>query len=102
MVSDRHIDLCSHAAAALYLFLVCVGDEQGLSFYGDQSIMSKLCMDQQTLQSARSDLIRNALIVWQKPIYQVLCLEPAHKSRRAGLAMSLGDILKNAMEVEND
>jgi hypothetical protein len=102
LVSDRHIDLCSHAAAALYLFLVCVGDEEGLSYYGDQSIMSKLSMDQQTLQTARSDLIRNGLLAWQKPIYQVLCLAPAHKSRRAGSVMSLGDILKNAMEVKSD
>jgi len=35
-------------------------------------------MDQQTLQTARSDLIRNELLAWQKPIYQVLCLEPVN------------------------
>lgn len=104
LVSDRHIDLCSHAAAALYLFLVCVGDEEGLSYYGDQSIMSKLSMDQQTLQTARSDLIRNGLLAWQKPIYQVLCLEPVvdPNKRRQASTMSLGDILKNAMEVKSD
>jgi len=102
LVSDRHIDLCSHAAAAFYLFLVCVGDDKGLSYYGDQSIMDKLSMDRQTLQSARSDLIRNGLLAWQKPIYQVLCLSPVHKDRCAGSAISLGDILKNAMEVKSD
>ncbi len=101
LVSDKHIDLCSHAAAALYLFLICVGDDKGLSYYGDNSIMIKLSMDQQTLQTARSDLMLNALIAWQKPIYQVLCLVPAHKRRRAGTVMSLGDVLKNAMEVSN-
>ena len=97
LVSDGHIDRCSHEAGALYLFLVCVGDDKGLSYYGDRSIMQKLSMDQKTLQTARSDLIRNALIAWQKPIYQVLCLTPAHESRRGGSAMSLGDILKNAV-----
>ncbi|MBW2220315.1 MAG: hypothetical protein JRF40_12625 [Deltaproteobacteria bacterium] len=97
LVSDRHIDRCSHEAGALYLFLVCVGDDKGLSYYGDRSITQKLSMDQKTLQTARSDLIRNALIAWQKPIYQVLCLTPAHESRRSGSAMSLGDILKNAV-----
>ncbi|MES0446897.1 MAG: hypothetical protein ABUJ92_10160 [Desulfobacterales bacterium] len=104
LVSDGHIDLCSHAAAAFYLFLVCVGDDKGLSYYGDQSIMDKLSMDRQILQSARSDLIRNELLAWQKPIYQVLCLEPVvdQNKRRQGSAMSLGDILKNAMEVQND
>ena len=98
LVSDRHIDLCSHAAATLYLFLVCVGDDEGLSYYGDQSIMDKLSMDRQALNKARSGLIKSSLIAWQKPIYQVLCLEPALKGRRAGSATSLGDILKNAME----
>ena len=102
LVSDRHIDLCSHAAATLYLFLVCVGDDKGLSYYGDRSIMKKLSMDNQGLQNARSELIRNELLAWQKPIYQVLCLAPAHKSRRAGSVMSLGDVLKNAMEVKSD
>ncbi|MBW2219681.1 MAG: hypothetical protein JRF40_09370 [Deltaproteobacteria bacterium] len=98
LISDKHIDLCSHASAALYLFLLCVGDDKGLSYYGDQSIMDKLSMDQQTLNKARSGLVKNSLIAWQKPIYQVLCLEPTHKNRCAGSAMSLGDILKKAME----
>jgi hypothetical protein len=84
----------------LYLFLVCVGDEKGLSYYCDQSIMKKLSMDQQTLENERSDLIRNGLLAWQKPIYQVLCLEPvvAGNKLREESAMSLGDILKKAME----
>lgn len=89
LVSDKHIDLCSHAAAALYLFLVCVGDDKGLSYYGDKSIMSKLSMDFPTLQAARSDLVENGLIAWQIPIYQVLCLKPVHKSRHGGSAISL-------------
>ncbi len=101
LVSDKHINLCSHAAATLYLFLICVGDEKGLSYYGDKSIMIKLSMDQQTFQAARSDLVLYALIAWQKPIYQVLCLVPAHKRRHAGSVMSLGDVFKNAMEVSN-
>jgi len=82
LVSDKHIDQCSHAAATLYLFLVCVGDDKGLSYYGDQSIVKKLSMDQETMQSARSDLIRNGLLAWQ--------------------ALCLGDILKKAMEVGHD
>jgi len=100
LVSDKYIDRCSHASAALYLFLVCVADDKGLSYYGDQTIMRKLSMDQQTLQHARSDLILHGLLAWQKPIYQVICLEPvvAGKMSHKGSAMSLGDILKKAME----
>jgi len=76
LVRDKYIDRFSHTAATLYLFLVCVADDKGLSYYGDQTIMGKLSMEQQTLQDARSDLILHGLIAWQKPLYQVLCLEP--------------------------
>jgi len=86
----------------LYLFLVCVGDDKGLSYYGDQTIMKKLSMDQTLLETARSDLVRMGLIAWQKPLYQVLCLEPIGKVRPGGSAMQLGDILKHAMEVRHD
>lgn len=92
LVRDRHIELCSHAQAALYLFLACVSDDKGLSFYGDQSIMVRLSMDQQVLNTARSGLIKNSLIAWQKPVYQVLSLEPQAPDR-TGLLISLGDIL---------
>jgi len=100
LVRDQHIDRFSHTVATLYLFLVCVADDKGLSYYGDQTIMKKLSMDQQALQNARSDLIRHGLLAWQKPIYQVLCLEPVitGKMLRKGSAMSLGEILKKAME----
>ena len=93
LVRDRHIDLCSHAEGSLYLFLVCVADDKGLSFYGDQSIMARLSMDQPTLADARSGLIKNNLIAWQKPVYQVLCLQPMKRDNRNGSLMSLKDIL---------
>lgn len=100
LVRDKYIDRFSHTAATLYLFLVCVADDKGLSYYGDQTIMGKLSMDLQTLQNARSDLILHGLIAWQKPLYQVLCLEPVvvEQKRRQGTTMKLGDILKKAME----
>jgi hypothetical protein len=101
LVGDGYIDRCSHAAGALYLFLVCVGDDKGLSYYGDASVMSKLAMDKATFESARSDLVRMGLIAWQKPLYQVLCLEPAIK-RGPASALSLGDIFKKVLEVAHD
>ena len=91
LIQDRHIDLCSHAEAALYLFLICVSDDKGLSFYGDKSIMKTLSMDQKVLVDARAGLIKNSLIAWQKPVYQVLCIEPV--KQRLGSLMSLRDIL---------
>jgi hypothetical protein len=102
LISDGYIERLNHGSAALYLFLVCAGDENGLSYYGDKSIMEKLSIDGLTLEQARSELIRIGLVAWQKPIYQVLCLEPADKARASGSPIGLGDILKKAMEVGHD
>lgn len=96
LVRDRHIERCTHSQAALYLFLVCVGDDKGLSFYGDSTLMEKLGMDRSTLEKARSGLMKNGLIAWQKPIYQVLSLEPVPQDNRTGSMMSLKDILGGA------
>jgi len=76
LVRDRHIESCSHPAAALYLFLVTVADKEGLSYYSDPSLMSSLQMDGQTLEVARQNLIRSGLIAYEDPLYQVLSLEP--------------------------
>ena len=45
---------------SLYLFLVCVSDDKGLSYYGDQTLMTKLSMDTDTFENAlvRSDPVR--------------------------------------------
>jgi hypothetical protein len=64
--------------------------------------MKTLSMDLQSLQTARSGLIKHGLIAWREPIYQVLSLEPANNAHRTGGGMSLGDILKTAREVKND
>jgi len=81
-----------------------VGDDKGLSYYGDKSLMKKLSMNPHTLINARSELVQNNLIAWQKPIYQVLCLNPvpAKKRQPQGSVVHIGAILKNAMEGTND
>lgn len=93
LVRDRHIENLSHSQAALYLFLVCVADDKGLSYYGDPALMAKLHMDQSKLDQARSGLIQNDLVAWQSPIYQVLSLEPPSGARRCGTLTSLKAIL---------
>ena len=103
LVRDRHIENCSHQSAALYLFLVTVGDAKGLSYYGDKSIIKYLSMDQNALDDARANLIRIGLIAWQKPLYQVLALDrpkPTVQAQRSNMdnALSLCDILKMASE----
>ena len=55
--------------------------------------MKKLDMDMQLLKKARSGLIKNNLIAWQEPIYQVLSLEPIINTNRSEQMMSLSNIL---------
>jgi len=81
LVRDRHIEACSHPALALYLFLVTVADQEGLSYYSDPSVMSRLGMDAQTLDSARQNLIQAGLVAYEDLLYQVLSLEPCLESR---------------------
>jgi len=96
LVRQRYITSCSHEQSALYLFLVCVSDARGLSYYADKSIMKQLNMDMETLRQARSGLIKNNLIAWQEPIYQVLSLEPRVIPRGSGQMMSLAEVLTGA------
>lgn len=65
-------DTCSWA---LYLFLVTVGDEQGLSYYSARTLCEHLDVEPQTLSQARGQLLERGLIAWRSPLYQVLDLE---------------------------
>jgi len=98
LVREHHIELLSHEAATLYLFLVTVADSQGLSYYSDVSICERLGMDAPTLLSARSCLLKYSLVAYKRPLYQVLAfgaLPLARKENRAtGEPMSINDIFK--------
>jgi len=99
LVRDRHIDRCSHRAAALYLFLVTVADAQGLSYYSDRSLSQRLSMEENCLAAARQDLIRIELIAYNHPLYQVLALEdccqlPSIPTGSSAQFHSLGQIFK--------
>lgn len=96
LVKNKYIESCTHAQSALYLFLVCVSDARGLSYYSDKSIMKKLDMDVHILREARAGLVKHSLIAWQKPIYQVLSLDPGVNNCRSGQMMSLADLLGSA------
>lgn len=76
---------------ALYLFLVTVGDERGLSYYSDGSICGHLGIAPDTLGRARRSLLEGGLLAWRAPLYQVLDLAgtfagPAKRSARAASA----------------
>jgi len=96
LVRDRHISRCSADALALYLFIVTVGDAEGLSYYSDDSITRLLPLDAVALSRARQELIAVQLIAYEKPLYQVLALGecPGARSRpTAAEPLAIGQIL---------
>jgi hypothetical protein len=97
LVRDRHICRCSAEALALYLFLVTVADGKGLSYYGDRSISQLLPLEIPALAGARRELIAAGLIAYQRPLYQVLALDPPAADRpRPAMSkpLRLGQILR--------
>jgi len=98
LVRDRHIVGRSAEALALYLFLVTVADGQGLSYYSDAGIGKVLPLDGPALARVRQELIRARLIVYEKPLYQVLSLDkpdgpPRRAGPRLGVPQTLGQII---------
>jgi hypothetical protein len=75
LVRERSIDQLSHQACALYLFLLTVADAQGLSFYADRSLCQRLSLTPNDLHQARVLLIRQGLLAYKRPLYQVLALD---------------------------
>ena len=100
LVRDHHLQRCGAEALALYLFLVIVGDAEGLSYYSEASIARSLSMDPTTVRSARAELIQADLIALRHPLYQVLSIAPmagTPPSSRSNECLSLGQILQRAM-----
>jgi len=65
----------------LYFFLVLVGDNRGLSYYGDKTVCRSLSIPYEALYQARIELVRCDLIAYAPPLYQVLEL-PASPVKR--------------------
>ena len=103
LIRHRRLEGCPHSAWALYLFLVTVGDAQGLSYYSDASLCRRLQIDPGQLAAARRQLEAADLIAYAKPLYQVLALQdPAGavaspEAPRLGQAVAVGDILRRAL-----
>lgn len=95
LVRERYIDYLSHQASALYLFLVTVSDNQGLSYYSDKTLSKRLNIDTLALAEARRNLVQHHLVAYRKPLYQVLALDQRREPVQADSeATSLGQILQ--------
>ena len=101
LVRDNFLRQAPPEAWALYLVLVIVADAQGLSYYSDASLGRLLKLDLLALAAARQQLVSADLLAYHKPFYQVLALPPAQaasEGRRCGQSLSVGDILRRAVE----
>ena len=74
LIRDGYFHRCQTEELALYLFLVTVGDAQGLSFYSDRSLCKQLNISLPTLRQVRQALTNIGLIAYEEPLYQVLSL----------------------------
>ncbi len=72
LVRDGLIRRCPATAWGLYLFLVTVGDAEGLSYYSDRSVCQALSLSADELAVARRSLVAEDLLEWDTPLYQVL------------------------------
>lgn len=67
---------------SLYLFLLVVGDREGRSFYSEVSIMEILRLPKEALAVARTQLMEEGLIDYQRPHWLVKALEPQQRAVR--------------------
>ena len=91
LVRERYIDQLSHAACALYLFLITVADAQGLSYYADPSLCQRLALTASELHQARQVLITQGLVAYQRPLSQVLALDAAPQEASARASTGVVD-----------
>jgi hypothetical protein len=96
LLTDQHLRRCPRPAQALYLFLALVSDARGLSYYSDPSVRTHLDMPQSELVLARTHLLELGLVAYQKPLYQLLTLDPLKSDSRDRTCqtLSIADLIQ--------
>jgi hypothetical protein len=74
LVYHSHFRRMNTEQIALYAFLQCVSDTQGLSFYSDERICEELPLTLDGLWAARKDLVQGGFVLYRQPLYQLLNL----------------------------
>lgn len=73
LVRENHLSSLSADALALYLFLACVSDASGMSYYSNSGIAKHLKIE--SINTTRTELVRANLLAYQAPLYQLLSLK---------------------------
>jgi len=95
LVRENLIECFGAESLALYLFLLTVGDKNGVSWYSDTSIckrLKSLDLTVSSLKTLRNELIVGELVAYRKSHYQVL--ELPHPQ----VVNNFRQILKSAMD----
>lgn len=99
LIRDERLKGCSPMAWGLYLFLVTVSDAQGLSYYADESVARRMGVTVDAVSSARAELLRAGLVVYEAPLVQVLALDrmptPVRRPMPSDEGVLLGDVLRS-------
>ena len=74
LVFQKHIRRMNAKEIALYVFLQCVSDPEGLSFYSEERICEYLHFSLNGLWNARKGLEHAGFLLYRRPIYQLLNL----------------------------
>jgi hypothetical protein len=72
LVFQQYFRRMSLEQIALYTFLACVSDAEGLSFWSEERIGRELGLSLNGLWEARDALISAGLLLYRRPIYQLL------------------------------
>lgn len=89
----EYAPVLSADAIALYLFLACVADKHGVSYYGDGTIAGLLKINASRLAIARDELVLRDLVAYRRPTVQVLAL-PEPRSAHRSSPTTVGDLLR--------
>lgn len=74
IVRDGHLAALDATPSLLYYFLATVADVQGLSFWADPTVAKLLKLPVAHVVGARDQLVRQDLVAYRYPLYQVLSL----------------------------
>ena len=97
LVRERRLESCPVEAWALYLFLVTVGDAQGLSYYCDASLTARVPLDPPRASTRPLSPHRRRTHRLRAPLYQVLSLDDAPATstqHRSAPARRLSEVLQ--------
>lgn len=94
----EHADALGRDALLLYFFLATVADKDGLSYYSDPAVGTRLRMDTAAVGLARQELLLRDLVAYQPPLYQLLSLPEEPPRSAQGGDGSLADLLSLALD----